>query len=65
MNLEERVTELERRLNERDEIGDTQDLMINTYVSGNKTTYRIVNLVTGKEATGTYKPELIREVRRA
>lgn len=64
MNLEERVTELERRLNERDELENTKDLRIDTYSRQNQRYFQVTNLRTGKRVDGINKLEAIREARR-
>ena len=64
MNLEERVTELERRLNERDELENTKGLRIDTYSRQNQRYFRVTNLRTGKQVDGINKLEAIREARK-
>jgi hypothetical protein len=62
--IEERVTELERRLNERDELENTADLRIDTYSCGNNRIYRVTNLDTGRFFESRNKLEAIREARK-
>lgn len=62
--LEERVTELERRLNERDEIENTEYLSIDSYSNGRETMYYVTNMKTGKNVESNNKLEAIREARK-